>query len=137
MTASNEFFSAAGLFFEKQRGVKMSQHELSIIDDAGLDKADPNDVGDFIWKSLPAVRDVQTRITAYWALGKRREPEDRQKLIAALAEELPRNARVAFQIMVAIENYDASVFDPSRKGRSFDEDELNRADALHYLSRKH
>ena len=136
MIASNDFVSAAGFAFEKRRGVPLGHYELSVIEEAGLADADCERLADEIWASLDEERPEQYRITAYWALGKQCRDADRKKLILALAHELPKNMHAVYQIMVALTNHGEEVFSSSRGGStSYDEADLNRADATAYLAR--
>lgn len=136
MIDSDDFLSAAGFAFERQRGVPLSPYELAIIEEAGLAGADCERIADEVWGSLEEERPEAYRATAYWVLGKQYRAPDKKRLIDALARELPKSMHVTYQIMIALENYGEDVFAPSRRGTGYDEAELNRADAMAYIARQ-
>ncbi len=78
--------------------------------------------------------DSPLRSSAYWALGKHRDPHDLAPLVAALRRELFRDADVAYQILIALDNLGEPVFPPEQRDRSSRDHEPNRAAAERYLT---
>lgn len=122
---------AAAYLFEQSHGNRPSYYELTLIKKAGLSEAPPAEVADAIWRALAGEPENPYRTTAYWALGKLARSEDKEKFVAALRREAPRDIRVGFQIMIALGNLGEPIF--SRSGVGYNEDELNRQDAIAYL----
>jgi hypothetical protein len=135
MIASNDFLSAAGFAFEKQRGITLGPFELSAIEEFSLADANCAQLANEIWDSLAGEKPDAYRVAAYWALGKQLNGSDKPKFVSALVRELPKSAHATYQIMVALENLGERVFNPNRGGTTYDEAELNLADAAAYLIR--
>lgn len=131
----NEWLSAAGFLFERRRGIGLFDYAYELIAAAGLHDATVNDVAEQVVDLLDSEPlDARERTTAYWALGKLGDNRHLKFLQARLREELV-NIRVAHQAMIALANLGERVFAPERTGISFDEDALNRRDAMEYLER--
>ena len=134
MDIDSPFLTAAAFRFEAARGVRHSDFETDIIEESGLETVPPDDLAQTLWHWLATEgADSPLRGSAYWALGKRRDPRDLAPLVAALRRELPRDADVAYQILIALENLGEPVFPPEQRERSSRDHELNRAAALRYL----
>ncbi len=134
MDLDSPFLTAAAFRFEAARGVRHSDFETEIIAESELDATPPDDLAQTLWGWLAAEgADSPLRGSAYWALGKRRDPRDLAPLIAALRRELPRDAGVAYQILIALENLGEPVFPPEQRERSSRDYESNRAAAQRYL----
>ena len=128
------FLTAAAFRFEAARGVRHSSFETEFIADAELTTVPPDDLAQTLWHWLETEgADSPLRGSAYWALGKRRDPRDVAPLVGALRRELPRDADVAYQILIALENLGEPAFPPEQRERSSRDHELNRAAALRYL----
>lgn len=134
MDINHDFLMAAGLRFERERGVPHAPFEKAEVDEAGLANTDPDELARTIWEWLDGVgADSEWRNCAYWALGKRYDPRDRAPLVAALRRELLRDVDAAYQVMIALDNIGEPVFAPERMGRSALDRAENRADAERYL----
>lgn len=133
MSFPRESLEVAGYLFEQAHGRVLAPSEISAVEDAGFLSASPEEVAGTIWSTLAtASLPSDYRTSAYWALGKLARKKDKKRFIEALRQEVQTDIRVAYQILVALENMAERVF--SRDSVSFDEDELNRRDALAYLS---
>ena len=73
---------------------------------------------------------------AYWVLGTKRDEKLVPFFLQQLRIELTRDMNCAYQIMIALEDVDEEVFSDERSSYSFDEDDLNRRDAVAYLADK-
>ena len=134
MEIDSPFLTAAAFRFEAARGVRHSDFETEIIAESNLTAIPPHDLAQILWHWLATEgADSPLRGSAYWALGNRRDPRDVAPLVAALRRELPRDADVAYQILIALENLGEPVFPPEQRERSSRDHELNRAAAQRYL----
>ena len=134
MDIDSPFLTAAAFCFEAARGVRHSDFETEIIEESGLETTPPDELAQILWHWLATEgADSPLRGSAYWALGKRRDPRDLAPLVAALRRELPRDADVVYQILIALEDLGESAFPPEQRGRSSRDHELNRAAAQRYL----
>ena len=125
---------AAGLLFERERGVPLDPSDHDGIRDAGLDSATTGEVAARVWTALSEDLSEESRGAAYWALGKSYRKEEKDRLVSALKIEVGRRAAVAYQIMIALDNLDEPVFSPDRSGYSVLEAAQNLADAERYLA---
>ena len=132
----NKWLGAAGFLLERRRGLPSPGESFDAeIAEAGLDDADAGDVEAEVIRRLESDDlDADDRQTAYWALSKAGHDRHLAFLQGRLACELG-NMRVAVQAMYALGACGEAVFASDRSGVSFDEDELNRRDALEYLAR--
>ena len=134
MDIDSPFLTAAAFRFEAARGVRHSAFETDIIEESGLETVPPDDLAHTLWHWLATSgADSPLRSSAYWALGKRRDPRDVAPLIAALRRELLRDADATYQILIALENLGEPVFPPQQRERSSRDHEPNRAAAQRYL----
>lgn len=134
MDIDSPFLTAAALRFEAARGVRQSDFEIEIIAEAELTTVRADDLAHTLWSWLTTEgAESPLRGSAYWALGKRSDTRDLALLVAALRRELPRDADVAYQIMIALENLGEPIFPPTRSERSALDRAENRADAERYL----
>ena len=134
MEIDSPFLTAAAFRFEAARGVRHSDFETEFIADAELTTTPPGDLAQALWGWLATEgADSPLRGSAYWALGKRRDPRDVAPLVGALRRELPRDADVAYQILIALEELGEPVFAPERRERSVLDHTENRSDAERYL----
>ena len=131
MSFARENLEGAAYVFEKFHGRKLDSIDISVIEDAGLAALLPDVIADMIWSALEEPQDIDYRMAAYWALGKLARKEDKERFVSALRAEVKNERRVAYQIMIALDNMNEQVF--SRSGVSFDEDTLNESDAMAYL----
>ena len=137
MEIDSQFLTAAAFRFDAARGVRHSDFETEIITELELDTIAPDDLAHTLWGWLGGEgADSSLRSSAYWALGKRRDPRDIAPLVAALRRELPRDADSVYQILIALENLGEPVFPPEQRGRSSRDHESNRAAAQHYLAQR-
>lgn len=128
--------TAAAFLFESLRGATLRSHELGEIRKAGLDDVDPELLAREL-KSLIASEhkgDSRDRQQAYWALGKKLDHVLIPFYQAQLRLELRRDMFAVYQIMIALQDLDESIFDPHRSGYSCHDYELNRLDAERYLN---
>ena len=135
MDIDSPLLTAAAFRFEAARGVLHSSFETEFIADAELTTVPPDDLAHTLWHWLATEgADSPLRSSAYWALGKRRDPRDVTPLVAALRRELPRDADVVYQILIALEDLGEPVFPPQQRERSSRDHEPNRAAAQRYLA---
>lgn len=130
---------AAAYIFEQENGFDLQDYQVQEIKKAGYENKAASILASEIINTLNSddVIDSELRTTAYWALGKR---QDKNLLIffqESLNKEIDNDIRVAYQIMIVLEDLDEIIFGKDREenGYSFDEDELNRRDAVAYLSK--
>ena len=134
MDIDSPFLTAAAFRFEAARGVRHSDFETDIIEESGLETVPPDELANTLWQWLASDgADSPLRGSAYWALGKRRDPRDVTPLVAALRRELPRDADVAYQILIALENLGEPIFPREQRERSSRDHEANGAAAQRYL----
>ncbi|MBI5381573.1 MAG: hypothetical protein HZA31_06710 [Opitutae bacterium] len=117
----SHYLSEAAELFERQRGKPPS--------------AASEDVAARIWAALGTGLPEELRGSAFWALGKRCQKEDKKRFVAALQHEVSRSSSVSYQIMIALDNLDEPVFAIGRSGASLLEAEQNLADAERYLAK--
>ncbi len=135
MEIDSQFLTAAAFRFEAARGVRHSDFETVIIAEAELDTIAPDDLARTLWNWLAADgANSSLRSSAYWALGKRSDSRDLAPLVAALRCELPRDADVVYQILIALENLGEPVFPREQRERSSRDHAFNRAAAERYLA---
>lgn len=129
--------AAAAFLFERGRGVPLEKSQLDEIERAGLAEIDPSILADQIATHLRTSPNVapNDRASAYWALGKKHDRHLIPFFREALTKEVNCDICVAYQIMIALDNLGEPVFEPSRTSRSFDEDVLNKRDAMKYIKR--
>ena len=131
--------NAAAYIFEKANGNKLAGFEVAEIDHYGLSEVHP----ELIVKELMIVvaEDHKTnssyREKVYWALGKRFESKLIPFFRERLSLELQRNLIAVYQILIALDNLEESVFSLDRNGSvGMHEYDLNRKDAVDYLNSK-
>jgi len=130
---------AAAYIFERANGYELQDYQRDEIKKAGYDNKAASILALEIINLLKCHNDMDSdsRITAYWALGKRQDKNLLNFFQESLNEETAKDIRVAYQIMIALEDIGENIFGKDRQenGYSFDEDELNRRDAIDYLSK--
>jgi hypothetical protein len=126
---------AAAYVFESANGNTLPPDELSHVNAAEVQNADPAHLANGIRGALEAASPPEAgyRAIAFWALGKRFDPSLRDFFRRHLAAEVNRDAQVAYQIMIALDNLDEPVWPAEQSSRSSAEDERNRAAALRYV----
>jgi hypothetical protein len=114
------YLNEAAEFFSSQGGSQAS--------------AASDEIAARIWSALDVGLPEELRVTAYWALGKRSQKEDKRRFVAALEREITRSHSTCYQIMIALDNLGEPVFSSARAGSSVLEAEQNVADAKRYLT---
>ena len=128
---------AAGYLFEKANGNKHDNSLEKIIHESGLEVYDITILEKIIVNGINSeiYNELQIRTSAYWALSKRFNNELIPSFKKWLKMEIEKNnTSPIFQIMIALDNLEESIFNKDRTGYAFDEIELNLKDAKTYLS---
>lgn len=134
---THDQLTAVAYIFERHNGRTLSSSESRHIEENQYTDKDPEGLKEEILNFLASPKvGRDERIHGYWVLGKKRDRSLLDYFIGQLEVEVSRDVRVGYQIMIALEDIDESVFCEDRSGYSFDEDELNKRDALEYLSQK-
>jgi hypothetical protein len=135
-TFSEDQLVAAAYVFESANGNELGPEELSAVNAAGLQDADPaqlaNEIRDAIEAGSPPGGGY--RATAFWALSKRFDPHLRGFFRRHLAAELSRDTQVAYQTMIALDYLGERVWPAEQSSRSSEDAERNRATAVRYLN---
>lgn len=138
MKISEETISAAAYVFERANGNPLGEYEQSEVVFHNLNDCDPELLAS---KLKTAILDdseckIRNRAQAYWALGKRHDPQLITFFRERLTIELQHDLGAAFQIMIALDNLKEPVFSAARNGSySILDSELNQRDAESYLSK--
>lgn len=139
MKLTYDQFDAAAYIFEKSNGNSKSDYEEKIIAESGLADLKSTDLEKIIISGLNSgiYKDEQDRISAYWALGKRFNPNLIPFFRRRLKSELESNNPSAiYQLLIALENMEEPVFNDDRNGSTASlETELNLRDAKKYLTK--
>ena len=129
---------AAVFRFEEVAGRSLTEDERAELAAAGLVDADPEVLAEEICKSLDNASDLSGsyRSTAFWALGKRYDSNLCEYFRRHLAIEVGRDMHVAYQVMIALDNLEESVWPDDQLSYSFDDIEGNRLAATRYLNER-
>jgi len=125
----------AAFIFESLKGVSLGTYELGEIDASGIGDVDPEllarELRYLITKEHKG--DSRDRQQAYWALGKKQDPDLIPFFREQLRLEVRRDMIAAYQIMIALQDIGETTFHTDRSSYSYDEYELNRLDAQRYI----
>jgi hypothetical protein len=137
MNINENQFDAIAYIFEKDNGNSLGDYENNIIDESGLKGMSCKTLVDAILDNLKENHSIDTayRLSAYWALSKRFDKALLPYFKVWLKDELLiKGAPAVFQILIALDNIEESVFGKDRNGSfSGDDMKLNIRDAEIYL----
>ena len=139
MKLTKDQFLEAGFIFEKTNGNSHSDFEKKIIAESELTQYKHTELEQIIVDGLNSgiYKNEDERVSAYWALSK----SNNRNLISDFKNWLRievenQNENMLFQLLVALDRFDETVFHKSRTGRGADETDLNLRDAKEYLNKK-
>ena len=133
----DELLAVAALF-RQACGNDLQPHDLNAIGWSRLRDISPDLLAQDLIELITSDNGGRTwdRGMAYWVLGTKRDEKLVPFFLQQLRIELTRDMNCAYQIMIALEDVDEEVFSDERSSYSFDEDDLNRRDAVAYLADK-
>lgn len=137
MKFNQEQFTAIAFIFERENGNLLGEFELETIYDSTIGNVKAEELEKIICNGLEEklYGENELRISSYWALSKRFNPELLKYFRKWLQYEVDNeNSATTFQLMIAIDKLDDAIFSKERTGRSFDEIEMNMLDAKKYLN---
>ncbi|WP_298513314.1 hypothetical protein [uncultured Kordia sp.] len=137
MIFTSDQFVEIAFLFEKENGNTLGEYENNVIDASTLKNIPVDQLEASIIEGLKKNAYIveKTRISAYWALSKRFNPDLIPHFKTWLQQELDAEKNIAiFQLMIALDRLNEPVFDATRTGVSFDEFDLNVKDAVKYLT---
>ena len=127
--------TAAAYLFERANGDTLDETRLAELKRHGIENIDPDVVARELKFAVDRDHksDSTYRYQAYWALGKKHDATLIPYFRDWLSLEVRRDLLATYQILIALDNLNESVFSSARDGYSYDEYELNQIDALSYL----
>lgn len=138
MELSDDLIYVCILKFEAARGVPLHDVEAEFAESLQFNNFDPDSLALFLVKRIenPEEGDARFLPSMFFALGKRYDPTLLTFFRTALRSALAASPESIYQILIALDNLDETVFAPDRNDSfSVLDEELNRRDALAYLTR--
>lgn len=136
MKLTNHQFTEVAFIFEEAKGSFHSELEKKIIAESELTKFSVKELLKIIVDGINSgiYNSEEDRVSAYWCLSKISDKKlilDFRKWL--LFEIENKNSTAIFQILIALDKLDESVFNKRRTSRDVFETELNLEDAKIYL----
>jgi hypothetical protein len=127
--------TVAAARFEQANGRVLGLFEMQQVSGAGLAEVEPQVLAEQIRQSLDSAPDLSAgyRSAAFWALGKRYDSGLLEFFRRHLVREIERDMGVAYQIMVALENLEETVWPVDQSSFGVTEAESNREAAVRYI----
>lgn len=138
MKFTEDQFEAIAYIFERKNSYPgfHSSYEKEIISDFELKDLPPNKLEQILVDGIEQkiYSNEKERIDSYWALSKSGNKNLINYFRKWLNEEVSaKNYKAIFQILIALDKLEESVFEKNRTSRSYDETNLNLKDAKNYL----
>lgn len=135
MKIPGDAIGAVAYAFERANGNQLGEYEQSEIKFHNLDEYEPKVLADRLRAGI-VEGDADYRAQAYWALGKRFDRDLIPFFRERLAIEMRQDPEILFQLMIALDNLDETVFSEIRNGSySILDGDLNRQDVESYLKK--
>lgn len=138
MKLTENQFTEVAFIFEEAKGSFHSEFEKEIIAESDLTKYSIPELVKIIVGGINSgiYNSEEDRVSAYWCLSKISDKKlilDFRKWL--LFEIENKNSTAIFQILIALDKLDESVFNKRRISRDVFETELNLEDAKNYLNK--